>query len=53
MGRSASGALSFYTLSGNTLTSIGTVTADLSGKVKAIKGDDNIMVYPTSGSVQS
>ncbi|GJL45247.1 TPA: hypothetical protein U2L65_000689 [Citrobacter farmeri] len=37
VGRSASGGLSFYTLSGHTLTSIGAVTADLSGKVKAIK----------------
>ncbi|MGO0521406.1 hypothetical protein ACTMJI_11890, partial [Escherichia coli] len=53
VGRSSSGALSFYTLSGNTLTSIGTVTADLSGKVKVIKGGDNITVYPTSGSIQS
>lgn len=53
VGRSASGTLSFYTLNGNALTSIGTATADLSGKIRAIKGGDNITIYPTTGSTQT
>ncbi|HGY5075131.1 TPA: hypothetical protein ACNV27_000260 [Citrobacter gillenii] len=52
VGRSATGTLSFYTMSNGTLTSVGTVTADVSGKIRIIKGGDTITVYPTTGSSQ-
>ncbi|WP_236127687.1 hypothetical protein [Cedecea colo] len=53
VGRSATGSLSFYTMSNGELASVGAVTADLSGKIRILKGGDTITVYPTTGTAQT
>lgn len=53
VGRSATGTLSFYTMNNGVLSSVGTATADLSGKVRILKGGDIITVYPTTGATQT
>ncbi|EPL6456349.1 hypothetical protein N0G65_003533 [Providencia rettgeri] len=50
VGRSASGSLSFYTMTNGVLTPVNTVTADLSGRVRMTKAGDNIQVRTTSGA---
>ncbi|EPL6453027.1 hypothetical protein N0G65_000128 [Providencia rettgeri] len=50
VGRSASGSLSFYTMTNGVLTPVNTVTADLSGRVRITKAGDNIQVRTTSGA---
>ncbi|EFU0354858.1 tail fiber/spike domain-containing protein [Escherichia coli] len=48
--RTATGTINFYTMTNGSLTSVSSSSVDVTGKVRVLKGGDEITIFPTTGS---